>query len=132
MRFISLILLTLTIFSPPLWAHGGRSDTLDVASNKIIASEYSAGANPYVIDKEVVLEEDLGLSGGKLSQETGLKQTIERIDHEMGRHDEHKIPEIKLSKHELISMSQKGYGSAVAITLLAGGVFAILNIRRPD
>ena len=48
-----------------------------------------------------------------------------------GSHNEHADSKIKLSHHEKVSSSSKGFGTAIGITLFAGLVFAGLTIRRP-
>ncbi len=48
-----------------------------------------------------------------------------------GSHNEHDGPQVDLSRHERVTSSSKGFGTAVGITLFAGLVFAGLTIRRP-
>lgn len=51
-----------------------------------------------------------------------------KMNHEEGSHSKH--VDIKIAKHKLVSTSQKGYGSAAGITLLAGLAFGIVIMRR--
>ena len=48
-----------------------------------------------------------------------------------GSHNEHDGPQVELSRHERVSSSSKGFGTAVSITLFAGLAFAGLTFRRP-
>lgn len=52
-----------------------------------------------------------------------------KMNHEEGSHSTH-TKEIKISEHEWVSTSQKGYSSAVGITLVAGLFFGIIMMRR--
>lgn len=49
----------------------------------------------------------------------------------MGSHNDHAGPQVELSRHERVSSSSKGFGTAVGITLFAGLAFAGLTFRRP-
>ena len=48
-----------------------------------------------------------------------------------GSHNEHAGPQVELSRHERVSSSSKGFGTAVGITLFVGLAFAGLTFRRP-
>ena len=48
-----------------------------------------------------------------------------------GSHNEHDGPQVELSRHERVSSSSKGFGTAVSITLFAGLAFAGLTFMRP-
>ena len=110
-------------------ASTSSSDSSDISSEQRGASEYSQD-NPYTAENERELGEDLGLSEDSLSYEMGSMPGVEHMEHKMARPEKHQIPEIKLSKFEWVATSQKGYGLAAGITLLAGVSFVILNIRR--
>jgi hypothetical protein len=46
-------------------------------------------------------------------------------------HSKHDGPKVELSRHEWVSFSSKGFGTAVGITLFAGLAFAGLTFMRP-
>ena len=60
-------------------------------------------------------------------------ELVDPIDekHMGGSHNEHAGPQVELSRHERVSSSSKGFGTAVGITLFAGLAFAGLTFRRP-
>ena len=60
-------------------------------------------------------------------------ELLDPIDekHMGGSHNEHAGPQVELSRHERVSSSSKGFGTAVGITLFAGLAFAGLTFRRP-
>jgi hypothetical protein len=64
-----------------------------------------------------------------MAPEPTHKEVEKKMDHEEGSHSSH-TKEIKISEHEWVSTSQKGYGPAAGITLVAGLFFGIVMIRR--
>ena len=60
-------------------------------------------------------------------------ELVDPVDNEKmeGSHNEHAEPQVELSRHERVSSSSKGFGTAVGITLFAGLAFAGLTFRRP-
>ena len=59
-------------------------------------------------------------------------ELVDPIDekHMGGSHNEHAGPQVELSRHERVSSSSKGFGTAVGITLFAGLAFVGLTFRR--
>jgi hypothetical protein len=91
--------------------------------------------SPYAIDDaEPSTGEagDLSLSRTELFAEDPpvTPQGMEHMDHSSGAMD-HKMPEVEIAKREWVSSKQKGYGTAIGITLMAGLIFGVLSFKRP-
>ncbi|MBI4382639.1 MAG: hypothetical protein HY579_01230 [Nitrospinae bacterium] len=54
------------------------------------------------------------------------------MDMSGGTHAQHEKPQVKMSSHEWVSPSRKGYNTAVGITVFAGLVFGIMSLKRPN
>lgn len=118
--FLFLILLS-GPFCPSLaHAHVGHSE--DAASQKAAPpeeytaeeSEYAIGGEEPTLDETELMDEE--------SMGTATHQDMPGM--------KHKMPQVTLSEHELVSPSQKGYYAAVGITIFAGLVFGILGVKR--
>ena len=110
-------------------ANTNDSDSPDIGSEENGILEYSED-NPYAAKNERKSGEDLELSEESLSYGTRSISDMEYMNLKLAGTEKHQMPEIKLSRFEWVTTSQKGYGLAAGITLLAGGSFVILNIRR--
>ena len=135
MSRISLVccLSILFIFSAQkTFAHGGGHEP-----GKIKAEEPAATESIYSIkENEVDPISDSSDSLDNIFSPTDLFTQDELVDpidekHMGGSHNEHAGPQVELSRHERVSSSSKGFGTAVVITLFAGLAFAGLTFRRP-
>ncbi|GEM_PF-3581979 len=97
-------------------------------------NENSQEDNMYsVLDEENpsndLMDHSLGRSDFMASEST-QNEVEQKMNREEGSHSSHIKKEIKISEHEWVSTSQKGYGSAAGITLVAGLIFGITVMRR--
>ena len=99
------------------------------------SSEFGEEAGPYSVGEEETGEPNLGLPRDSSMDEEPIEQVVDGITHDSGGQEseraDHQMPEIKLSEHEWVPTSRKGYGVAVGITLLVGAVFGVINFIRP-
>ena len=99
-----------------------------------MASEIQEETSPYAIGRDENLEAYLGLSRDGLTDEAEMELTMGKMTHDSGKHEsghgEHQMPKIKMPEHDWVATSQKGYGVALGITLLAGAVFGVMNFKR--
>jgi hypothetical protein len=98
-----------------------------------LGNDHSEHDNMYAVSEgksssDEVMDHSLGRSDFMAPDPTH-KEVEKKIDHEEGSHSSH-TKEIKISEHEWVSTSQKGYGPAAGITLAAGLFFGIIMIRR--
>ena len=104
---------------------------------KIKAEEPAATESMYSVkENEVDPISDSSDSLDNIFSPTDLFTQDELVDpidekHMGGSHNEHAGPQVELSRHERVSSSSKGFGTAVGITLFAGLAFAGLTFRRP-
>jgi len=131
---ISLVccLSILFIFSAQkTFAQGGGQEL-----EKIKAEEPAATESMYSVkENEVDPISDSSDSLDNIFSPTDLFTQDELVDpidekHMSGSHNEHAGPQVELSRHERVSPSSKGFGTAVGITLFAGLAFAGLTFRR--
>lgn len=119
--FLSIFLPALT---SDIWAHGGHEKTeiAEPAPTPVPAQE----ENIYAVESEKPMDHEMELP----SSSTDMNMDM---DAHNGHNESHKMmPQIKLSSHELVSPSRKGYKAAVGITVFAGLVFGILSFKRPN
>ena len=126
-------LAILFIFSAQkTFAHGGGH-----VPEKKKAEEQAATESMYSVkESEVDPIADSSDSLNNIFSPTDLFTQDELVDpidekHMGGSHNEHAGPQVELSRHERVSSSSKGFGTAVGITLFAGLAFAGLTFRRP-
>lgn len=84
----------------------------------------------YAIEDEEIGSQSAPFSRTDFFSSDTLEQgemVIKPKDHEEMNQAKHQV---KLSHHELISPSQKGFKSALVITLIVGVLFGILSFRR--
>ena len=129
--FLMIIFLcsTLTIFAN---GEGHNPEEKKVEEPAAIDSMYS------VKESEAVptLEADNGLdnmfSPTDLFTQEELAEPMSTGNKKMQEHhSKHEGPKFELSRHEWVSFSSKGFGTAVGITLFAGLAFAGLTFMRP-
>ena len=135
MSHISLVccLSILFIFSAQkTFAQGGGHEPEKIKAEEPVAidSMYSVKEN------EVDPISDSSDSLDNIFSPTDLftqDELVDPVDNEKmeGSHNEHAEPQVELSRHERVSSSSKGFGTAVGITLFAGLAFAGLTFRRP-
>ena len=94
-------------------------------------SIYSAGQDEAPsLDMDDPLGSSLSRSDLDLDQDPmddGMPM-MEGMDHSAHAEGEQKV---ELAEHEMVATSQKGYGLAVAITVLSGLVFGVLILKNP-
>jgi len=97
-----------------------------------LGNDHSEHDNMYAVSEEQSPgDEMIGHSLGRsefIEEEPIHEEPEKKMDHQEGSHSKH--VEIKISEHKLVSTSQKGYGSAAGITLVAGLTFGIVIMRR--
>lgn len=81
-------------------------------------------------DKTSSPDADLPLSRMDMAPDEHMEHKEMQTGHD--EHAGHKMPQVKMATHERVSTSQKGYGLAAGITILAGLVFCALSIIRPN
>ena len=125
-------LAILFIFSAQkTFAQGGGHEP-----EKIKAEEQAATESMYSVkENEVDPISDSSDSLNNIFSPTDLFTQDELVDpidekHMGGSHNEHAGPQVELSRHERVSSSSKGFGTAVGITLFAGLAFVGLTFRR--
>ena len=112
----------------------GYSDEKALLGLEDAVSETREGGSPYAVEEYENAGPDLGLSRDGLIEEVEMEPAMGKTAHDSGQHEseheEHQMSEIKMSEHEWVTTSQKGYSVAVGITLLAGAVFGVMNFKR--
>ena len=108
----------------PAHAHGDHkaqppAKSATPANENIYASDSATTPSP---------ETDLPLS----QTDVILDEPHEKMEKGHDAHAGHKMPQVKISTHEWVPTSQKGYGAALGITILAGLVFGALSLIRPN
>ena len=113
------------------FAHDGGHDPEEIKAEEPAATDsmYSVKEN------EAEPLSDSSDSLDNIFSPTDLFTQDELLDpvdekHMGGSHNEHAGPQVELSRHERVSSSSKGFGTAVGITLFAGLAFAGLTFRR--
>jgi hypothetical protein len=126
-------LAILFIFSvQKTFAHDGGQE-----HEKIKAEEPASIESMYSVkENEVDPISDSSDSLDNIFSPTDLFTQDELVDpiddkHMGGSHNEHAGPQVELSRHERVSSSSKGFGTAVGITVFVGLAFAGLTFRRP-
>ena len=114
------------------FAHGGGHEPGKIKAEEpaAIDSMYSVKEN----EAEPLLDSTDSLDN--MFSPTDLFTQDELLDpvdekHMGESHNEHAGPQVELSRHERVSSSSKGFGTAVGITLFVGLAFAGLTFRRP-
>jgi len=129
--FLVIIFLcsTLAIFAN---GEGNNPERKKVEEPAAIDSMYS------VKESETIptLEADNGLdnmfSPADLFTQEELAEPMSTDNKKMQEHHiKHEGTKVELSRHEWVSFSSKGFGTAVGITLFAGLTFAGLTFMRP-
>ncbi len=124
------ILFSFFIFGGTCFAHANEY-TQDAGSKH--SSEF--GHDNSQSDNMYAVSDDHGSSGDLLDHSLDrtdflapTHETEPDMKHDEGSHPKH--VDIKIAEHKLVSTSQKGYGPAAGITLVAGLVFGIVVMRR--
>ena len=73
---------------------------------------------------------DLFIEGEIVSADP-VENSEMKMEGSHNEHAEHQIPKVEKAKHNMVSTSAKGYGTAIGITLFAGLIFAGLTFIRP-
>jgi len=133
-RKVLVILFFIFIIGGTCFAHSNEysQDTGNEYTSEL-GNEHSEHDNMYAVSEEKspgdgLMDHSLGRSDFTAPEPTH-KEVEKKMDHEEGSHSSH-TKEIKISEHEWVSTSQKGYGSAAGITLFAGLFFGIVMMRR--
>jgi hypothetical protein len=131
-RKVLVISFLIFIIAGTCFAHANEySQDAGAEYTSELGNEHSD--NMYAVSSEKsssdeVMDHSLGRSDLIVS-EPAHEEAKKKMDHEEGSHSTH-TKEIKISEHEWVSTSQKGYGPAAGITLIAGLFFGIVMIRR--
>ena len=132
LSFVCFLAILFLFLAQKTFAHSGghESDEIKAEEPASIDSMYSVKEN------EVDPISDSSDSLNSMFSPTDLFTQDELVDpidekHMGGSHNEHAGPQVELSRHERVSSSSKGFGTAVGITLFAGLAFAGLTFRRP-
>ena len=132
LSFVCFLAILFLFLAQKTFAHSGghESDEIKVGEPAATDSMYSVKEN------EAESLSDSGDSLDNIFSPTDLFTQDELVDpidekHMGGSHNEHAGPQVELSRHERVSSSSKGFGTAVGITLFAGLAFAGLTFRRP-
>ena len=126
---------TLLTLPAPAWAHGGGHAAPDAEAQTrepVTLPDMDMGHSmPDKMDADAVDDDFYGVgSAAPLKDEVPLDlDSVDMEDH--AGHDMAGMPEVEVAKHQWISTSQKGYGLAVGITLIAGLGFFFLSLKRP-
>jgi hypothetical protein len=147
-----LSLILFFILSGIAFAHGddhlmGKSEgSLQSTYSEEVSSPYSTESvmsetnanNMYVVSEEDNnAQEHMDHSLGRtifnsIEPEIVPMEKMQKMDHEEGSNSKNIMKEITPSEHEIVSTSQKGYGSAAGFTLAAGLAFGVMMIRRSN
>ncbi|MBI5428705.1 MAG: hypothetical protein HZA02_10595 [Nitrospinae bacterium] len=130
------IVFLLGLAGADAYAHGGHQETKE--EKTVAPAEPAPEPSIYALPSE---------GAGQTGAESGLDSlgltepahethtdTMDMKDMDMGgeAHAQHEKPHIKMSSREWVSPSRKGYNAAVGITVLAGLVFGIMSLKRPN
>ncbi len=125
--------ILLLILPAPAWAHGGGHAAPETQTREPVTlpDMEMDHAMPNKMDASAAGEDFYGVgSAAPLEDEVPLDlDSVDMEDH--SGHDMAGMPEVEVAKHQWISTSQKGYGLAVGITLIAGLGFFFLSLKRP-
>ena len=130
--FVCFLAILFLFSAQKTFAHSGGHE-----SDEIKAEEPAATESMYSVkENEVDPISDSSDSLDNIFSPTDLFTQDELVDpidekHMGGSHNEHAGPQVELSRHERVSSSSKGFGTAVGITLFVGLAFAGLTFRRP-
>ena len=131
LSFVCFLAILFLFLAQKTFAHSGghESDEIKVEEPSVTDSMYSVKEN------EVDPISDSSDSLDNIFSPTDLftqDELVVPIDEKhMGEsHNEHAGPQVELSRHERVSSSSKGFGTAVGITLFAGLAFVGLTFRR--
>lgn len=128
-RLLSLLALTgtvLTLVASPSGAHTGHNQK--EAESELVTEDLTTYSREEVPEVSGEAGEDLFSPSALDLLSSDAPEPMERM--EAGGHGSEK-QHIKIAEHQWISSSQKGYGVAVAITMLAGLAFGFLTLKRP-
>jgi hypothetical protein len=131
---VLVILFLILIVSETCFAHANEySQEAGGEYASELGNEHSEHDNMYAVSEEQSSSDDLmdhSLGRSEFIEEEPIheEESEKKMDHQEGSHSKH--VEIKISEHKLVSTSQKGYGSAAGITLVAGLAFGIVIMRR--
>lgn len=118
-------LLFVSLFAGQANAHGGHK-------KPTAAPLEPAYDSPYAIDEAESspdAKNDLSLSRSDVfADESPVAPAA--MEHQSGEMN-HTMPQVEIAKREWVSSKQKGYGTAVGITLIAGLIFGVLSFKRP-
>ena len=132
LSFVCFLAILFLFSAQKTFAHSGGHEPEEIKAEEPAATEsmYSVKEN------EAEPLSDSSDSPDNMFSPTDLFTQDELLDpvdekHMGGSHNEHAGPQVELSRHERVSSSSKGFGTAVGITLFAGLAFAGLTFRRP-
>jgi hypothetical protein len=132
LSFACFLAILFLFLAQKTFAHSGGHEP-----EKIKAEEQAATESMYSVkENELDPFSDSSDSLDNIFSPTDLFTQDELVapigeKHMGGSHNAHAGPQVELSRHERVSSSSKGFGTAVGITLFAGLVFAGLTYRRP-
>ena len=131
LSFACFLAILFLFLAQKTFAHSGGHEP-----EKIKAEEQAATDSMYSVkENEVDPTSESSDSLDNIFSPTDLFTQDELVDpidekHMGGSHNEHAGPQVELSRHERVSSSSKGFGTAVGITLFAGLAFAGLTFIR--
>ncbi|MFQ5672824.1 MAG: hypothetical protein ACE5G9_07005 [Nitrospinales bacterium] len=128
-----LLILWIVAVVAETYAHGGHSKPPAKETTVEDAAPAGDAGGFYAVEGEATgspsdaspFSRTRLFSGGE--DHGGMEMQSGPATPEKMQHDKHKV---KLAEHKWVTSSQKGYGVAVGITVLAGLVFGILSIKR--
>ncbi len=126
LRFSAMIFLALLFLCPvpEAFSHGGGHEP-EEKQDAAMDSMYSVKENNTA---------PLADGFDNIFSPTDLFTTEELVspmpDMKMNEHAGHQGPQVELARHKLVSSDNKGFGTAVGITLFAGLVFVGLTFMR--
>ena len=119
---------------PEIFAHGEGHNPKEekVEAPAAIDSLYSVKESQTTPPLEADNDLDNIFSPTDLFTEDELSKPMLTGNKKMqGNHSEHEKTKVQLSRHEWVSFSSKGFGTALGIALFVGLAFARLTFMRP-
>jgi len=124
---IFAVLLFVSFLTGKVYAHGGHK-------KPAVEMEEPASAvdSPYAVDGESTESSRDEEDSFPLSRpDIFADESMEHMDLQPSGAMDHKMPHVEIAKREWVSSKQKGYGTAVGITIFAGLIFGALSFKRP-
>ena len=126
-------LLCVSFLAGTAHAHGGHKKPAIEVQEPTPAAD-----SPYAVDGDGAESSQSGEDGFALSRSDIFADEppvtpggMEQMDHQSSSGMDHQMPQIEIATREWVSPKQKGYGTAVGITIFAGLIFGVLSFKRP-